>query len=61
MPKPGVKAMSRRDDKLYHCPHCGRQLEPGRFGGATNVWDVMRLVVIFAGIMGIIAVYYSYS
>jgi len=36
-------------------------LEPGRFGGATNVWDVMKLVVIFAGIMGIIAVYYTYS
>jgi hypothetical protein len=57
----GVKRMSRRDDKLYHCPHCGRQVEPGRLGGATNIWDVARLVVIFAGVIGMLLVLFRFG
>ncbi|MFH1417173.1 MAG: hypothetical protein ABII12_02670 [Planctomycetota bacterium] len=47
--------MSGPGDKEFHCPNCGSRIKAGRIGAATNVWDVVRLVVIFAGIIGIIA------
>jgi hypothetical protein len=43
-----------RKDKQYFCPNCGQPIEPGRLGGATTKWDVMKLVVIFAGAIGIL-------
>jgi hypothetical protein len=47
--------MSGPCEKDYHCPQCGSRIDPRRLGGATNFWDVLRLVVIFAGLIGIIA------
>jgi hypothetical protein len=47
--------MSGSGDKEFHCPNCGSRIDARRLGGATNIWDVIKLVVIFAGIIGIIA------
>jgi hypothetical protein len=47
--------MPGSDKKEFHCPQCGSWIDGRRIGGATNCWDVARLVVIFAGIIGIIA------
>jgi hypothetical protein len=40
--------------KRYFCPNCGHPIEPGRLGGATNIWDVLKVAVTFAGIIGIL-------
>jgi len=40
--------------KRYYCPNCGQQLDPARFGGATNLWDVLRLAVVMAGTIGLV-------
>jgi hypothetical protein len=48
--------MAGSNEKEYHCPHCGSPISPRRIGGGTNVWDVVRMAVIFGGVMGIIAV-----
>ncbi|MBN1343764.1 MAG: hypothetical protein JXQ73_13855 [Phycisphaerae bacterium] len=44
-------------DKRYFCPNCGQPIEPGRLGGATTKWDVLKIAVIFAGLIGIVAIY----
>jgi hypothetical protein len=41
-------------DKHYFCPNCGQPLDPKRIGGVTTRWDVLKLVVIFAGVIGIL-------
>jgi hypothetical protein len=53
--------MSSREDKTLHCPHCGGPIAPGRLPGATNVWDVVRIAVIFGGIIGILLVMKVFS
>ena len=47
------------EDKQYYCPHCGRPIESGRLGGATTKWDVLKIAVIFAGIIGIVWVVFG--
>jgi hypothetical protein len=39
-------------DKRYYCPNCGQRLDPARFGGSTNLFDVLKLAVVIAGIVG---------
>jgi hypothetical protein len=51
----GGMPMSSSGDKEFHCPNCGSRINARRIGTATNAWDVAKLVVIFAGIIGIIA------
>ncbi len=53
--------MTGSDEKEYHCPNCGNPISRGRLSGRTNVWDVVRMAVIFAGVIGIIAVLKHYG
>ncbi|HVP11112.1 MAG TPA: hypothetical protein VMV94_08005 [Phycisphaerae bacterium] len=47
--------MPGSEEKEFHCPNCGSRISGRRIGAATNFWDVLRLIVIFAGVIGIIA------
>jgi len=40
-------------ERQYYCPNCGQRIDPARLGGSTNVWDVLMLAVIVAGLMGL--------
>jgi hypothetical protein len=44
-------------DKRYFCPHCGQPIEPGRLGGATTKWDVLKIAVVFVGLVAVVLAY----
>ncbi len=53
--------MTGSNDSDFHCPNCGSPISSRRLRGTTNFWDVARMAVIFAGVMGIIAVLRHYG